>query len=197
MLLCCLWHNVETSCHKHFVVVSRYQQTLSLITSDYCHNLRDRGLTAPYIHLAGRSVDSTQWSQISESRFLPTPPAFDAPIRGRGFLSEYWHAVWYGKSRMDWLPEGLKICLFFLTESTNVTHRQTHTQTYGQTPHDDIGCACIASRGKNICSQTRPRTAAVQPNWVTSLVLAVAGTHRQTDRQTDTYTADPQRGTAA
>ena len=32
------------------------------------------------------------------------------------------------------------IFLFVLTESTNVTDKQT--------PHDDIGRACIASRGK-------------------------------------------------
>ena len=31
--------NVETSCHKHFVVVSRHQQTPPLTTSDKCHNL--------------------------------------------------------------------------------------------------------------------------------------------------------------
>ena len=36
------------------------------------------------------------------------------------------------------------ICLFVLTEFTNVT--DTHTKT----PHDDIDRACIASRGKKI-----------------------------------------------
>jgi len=44
---------------------------------------------------------------------------------------------------MVWLPDGeiiLKISLFILTECTNVT--DTHT------PHDSIGRACIASRGK-------------------------------------------------
>jgi len=34
MLFCCLWRNVETSCHKHFVVVSHHQQTPPLTTSD-------------------------------------------------------------------------------------------------------------------------------------------------------------------
>ena len=34
MLFSYLWRNVETSCHKHFVVVSRYQQTPPLTTSD-------------------------------------------------------------------------------------------------------------------------------------------------------------------
>jgi len=43
MLFCCLWRNVETSCHKHFVVVvSRDQQIPPLTISDKCHNLRDR-----------------------------------------------------------------------------------------------------------------------------------------------------------
>jgi len=45
---------------------------------------------------------------------------------------------------MAWLPDGEKIlmtCLFVLTQLPNVTDRQT--------PHDDIGRACIASRGKN------------------------------------------------
>jgi len=47
------------------------------------------------------------------------------------------------KNRMTWLPDGKKISkisLFVLTECTNVTVTQT--------PHDDIGRACIASRGK-------------------------------------------------
>ena len=42
----------------------------------------------------------------------------------------------------------MKICLFILTECTNVTDTQTDIQTDGQTPHDHIGCAWIASRGK-------------------------------------------------
>ena len=48
---------------------------------------------------------------------------------------------------MAWLPDGekiVKICLFVLTQLTNVTDRQTHTQT----PHDGIGRA-YASRSKN------------------------------------------------
>jgi len=34
MLFCCLWRNVETSCHKHLAVLSRHQQTPLLTTSE-------------------------------------------------------------------------------------------------------------------------------------------------------------------
>ena len=63
-----------------------------------------------------------------------------------GTPPEYCHAAWYEKTRMVWLSDGekiSKICLFFLTEYTNVT------DTHRQTPHDGIGRACIASRSKN------------------------------------------------
>jgi len=44
----------------------------------------------------------------SESRFLPTPPAFDAPVRAVTVGILLCCLVWYGETRMVWLPDGEK-----------------------------------------------------------------------------------------
>jgi len=56
-----------------------------------------------------------------------------------------------GMEKLEWFgyPVGkffLKICLFVSTEFTNVGDKRTD----GQTPHDVMGRACIASRGKTL-----------------------------------------------
>ena len=82
----------------------------------------------------------------SESRFLPIPHLHSTSPLG-GFPSKYCYAVWHGKTRMAWLPDGEKfwwyVYSFWHDPRTWQTHWQTDGPTDGQTPHDDI-----ASSGK-------------------------------------------------
>ena len=128
----CLWRNVEASCHKHFFVVSRYQHRhlLPAISATTCgtvvrwHHIDN---TWPVAALTARS-EARYRLRIAISAY----PTCIRCLLG-GFRLEYYHAIWYWKTRMVWLPDGeiiLKIPLFVLTECTNVTDRQTHTQTH-------------------------------------------------------------------
>jgi len=78
-------------------------------------------------HLTYCSVNTGSQARCSESRFLPTHLHSTLPLER--FSSEYCYAVWHGKTRMAWLPDGenFLICLFVLTQLTNVTHRHRMT----------------------------------------------------------------------
>jgi len=98
--------------------------TPPLTNSDKCHNFPRSSGTVLI------SLDSARWSHTGrESQFLPTPPAFKAPVGG-GCLSEYCHALWRGRTRMVWLPDGENILKTF---RQNVRTWQTDRQTEGQT----------------------------------------------------------------
>jgi len=79
--------------------------------------------------------------------FYHTPLHSTPPLGG--FPLEYWHPLWYGKTRMESLPDNekiLKICLFVLTWSMNVSDGRMDT-AWQQRPG-----LCIASCGKNQAS---------------------------------------------
>ena len=104
-----------------------------------------------------------------ESRFLPTPPAFDA--LDSGAPTKYCHNVWCWKTRTVWLPDGekiLKLCLLVSTEYTKLTDGQTDAQTDTAWQHiPRLISLCIASRGKKTKKQGK--------SW--RLTMMTIGTH--------------------
>jgi len=133
MLFCCLWCNIETSCHKHFVVVSCQLQTPPLTTSGKCHNL-PQSTGAMLITPNGCSVDSMRWSQIlAQNRDFCLPHLHSTPPL-EGFPWEYCHDVWHKKkTRMVWLPDGEKVWVYDYSFWQNVRTWQTDGRTDTQT----------------------------------------------------------------
>jgi len=67
------------------------------------------------------------WSKIVTFSY---PFAFDSPVRGGGFPSEYCHPVLYGKARMVGLPDGKKIeDMFSSVDRILACGRRTDGQT--------------------------------------------------------------------
>ena len=146
MLFCCIWRNVETSCHKYFVVVSRHQQTPPLTS------LPAIGVTTCGIVVRQRRVDNT-WLAVAltargEARYWLriAISAYPTCIRLGELPSKYCHDVWYRKTRMAWLPDGEKNWRYVYSFWQNSRTWQTDRRMDTGTPHDDIGRACIASR---------------------------------------------------
>ena len=136
--------------------------TPPLTTSDKCHKLPAYGGPAAsywkYLACCDRQVLSIRRRRISravkpdiisESRFLPTPPAFDGPVRR--LPSEYRHPVWYAETGTVWLPGGNKFRRYLYSFWQNVRTWRRDGQTYART---DTAWRhrprlCIVSRGRN------------------------------------------------
>ena len=84
----------------------------------------------------------------SESRFLPTPPAFNAPVR-RGSVgispSRLVRNNWNGVAARRW-KNFEDIFIRFDT----MHERDRHTDRHRHTPHDSIGCAYASHRAAKI-----------------------------------------------
>jgi len=63
-------------------------------------------VAAKCIALAAGTPHSTQWGQILAQNCDFCLPQLHSTSPLGGFPSEYCHAVWWGKTRMVWLPDG-------------------------------------------------------------------------------------------
>jgi len=147
MLFYCLWRNVEASCRKHFVVVSRHKQTWPLTTSGKCHNLPQTGRAVLITPIWSRHLQHTI-KPGPKSRFFAYPTCqthlHSTPPLG-GSPSEYCHYVWYWKVEWCGYPMVKNEDMLIRYDRIHKRHRQANRCT----PHDGIGRDCIASRGKN------------------------------------------------
>ena len=73
MLFCCLRRNAGAFCHKHFVVISRHQQIRRVSPTFHRHRVDNTWRSQRWQHVMKPNTGR-------ESRFLPTPPAFNAPV---------------------------------------------------------------------------------------------------------------------
>ena len=97
------------------------------------------------VTMALSCISSEIKPDIGRKSWFFIPPLHLVPPLG-GFLSEYCHLVWYGKTRMVGLPDSektLRICVIVYTQYRRVTDGRTDIL-----PRHSPRCA-YASRGKN------------------------------------------------
>ena len=121
-LFCCIWRNVQASCHN-------ISSSSPAIYAAAYHR-------RPHLqHLPVAALTQAVKPDIgSESRFLPTLPAFDAPVRGEVPVGNR-HPVWCAKTRMVWLHNGKKNFddMFIRFDMIDKHDRHTETDRYTDT----------------------------------------------------------------
>ena len=156
LFCCCLRRNVKPCRHTHdlswlCIVRERAWSPDGRIPAVYdqrykCHNLRDGGRIPLAIMLTTpRLLQRQQQAYKLRDAISDLPHLHSTSPLGR-FPSVYRHPVWYGKTRMAWLPDGEKISKISLFVLHNARTWQTHTQT----PHDGIGRAYASHRASKI-----------------------------------------------
>ena len=121
LLFCCLWRNVEVSCHKHFVVISGNQHC-RLLPAVCRNNLRHTGraplataLTTPPCCSVNTGSQARYRLRIAISAYFT---CIRRPRQGGGVPVGILLCRLARITRMVWLPDGekiFKISLFVLT----------------------------------------------------------------------------------
>jgi len=130
-LFCCRWRNVEASCHKHVVVFSRNQHCRLLPAM--CHNLRYAGRAPPATALTTPACYSVNTGSQARYRLRIMISAYPTCIRRPPLGGSRRNiAMPFGTEKLEWcgypmVKKNLKIRLFLLSQSTNVTDRHTDT----------------------------------------------------------------------
>jgi len=138
MLLCCVRRNIEWLPVINTSSSSSVKNKRRRLPSTTVNNL-PRYVAAECIALGSRAVHSTRWSRISTENRLHVPNLHSTLPLGRSQL-EYCHSVWYGKTRMVWLPDGEKIKdMLICFDRIHERDRRTDTQT----PHDAAKMICL------------------------------------------------------
>jgi len=70
-----------------------------------------------------------------ESRFFAYRTGIQRPNGGSQWV--YCHNVWYGKTRMVWLPDSEKMWIYYMFIRFDKTYERDG-RTHGEAPHDGI-----------------------------------------------------------